>query len=230
MSKAKIMEVFRSIQGEGKYAGVAQVFVRFFECNMHCVWCDTPNSIGDTVRRYDEVALDELWLTVRGLWDRCHSVSLTGGEPLLQAEFIRAFLPRMKAAGMPSYLETNGVLPRALAAVIEDIDIVAMDLKLPSSTQCRPYWDEHKDFLKIARRKEVFVKAVISSVTEKEDVLRSAELVSGIDPEIEYILQPNYFDRQNGVVGKCLEFQKACARVLKNVRVMPQMHKFMKLQ
>ena len=38
------------------------------------------------------------------------------------------------------------------------------------------------------------------------------------------------FLRQNGVVGQCLEFQRECARVLKNVRVMPQMHKYMKLQ
>ena len=45
-TKANILEVFQSIQGEGKYAGVKQVFVRFFECNMHCVWCDTPHSIG----------------------------------------------------------------------------------------------------------------------------------------------------------------------------------------
>src|SRR6185436_20021313 len=57
---AKIMEVFRSIQGEGPYAGAAQVFVRFFECNMHCVWCDTPASIGDTSRNYMEMDLQEL--------------------------------------------------------------------------------------------------------------------------------------------------------------------------
>ena len=48
MNKANISEIFQSIQGEGKYAGASQVFVRFFECNMHCAWCDTPHAIGDT--------------------------------------------------------------------------------------------------------------------------------------------------------------------------------------
>ena len=45
---ARILEIFKSTQGEGKYVGAWQIFVRFFECNMHCVWCDTPHSIGDT--------------------------------------------------------------------------------------------------------------------------------------------------------------------------------------
>lgn len=274
MTKANIMEMFRSVQGEGPYAGVDQVFIRFFECNMHCVWCDTPNSIGDTVRHYEECTLDELWRRVCDLWDGCHSVSLTGGEPLLQKDFIKTLLPYFKRAGVKSYLETNGILPGALEDIIDDIDIIAMDVKLPSSTQCRPYWEEHAAFLQIARRKAVFVKAVISGDTSLEDVLTAAQFVAGVDPLIPLILQPNYFDtcvgarilpfkvgikgaaclparqaqchpkpspalksgagrmgdRQNGVVAKCLEYQRECARSLKDVRVMPQMHKFLKLR
>jgi len=227
---ANIMEIFRSIQGEGKYVGVTQVFVRFFECNMHCVWCDTPNSIGDSVRRYDEYSLDELWRKISDLWESCHSVSLTGGEPLMQTKFIKKLLPYFKNAEISSYLETNGVYPKALEEIIDQIDIVAMDLKLPSSTQCRPYWTEHAEFLKIAQQKEVFVKAVISSKTVKEDILQAIDLVANVDSEILLVLQPNYFDRQNGVVQKCLEYQRECAKRLKNVRVLPQVHKQMKLQ
>jgi organic radical activating enzyme len=228
--KANIMEIFRSVQGEGKYAGVQQVFVRFFECNMHCAWCDTPHSIGDTTRRYHEYSLDDLWKEISGLWDGCHSVSLTGGEPLLQAGFIKELLVRFKKANILSYLETNGVCPQALAELIEDLDIIAMDIKLPSSTKCRAYWAEHKEFLTIARQKDVFVKTVITSDTDKEEVLRSADLVAEVDPEILFILQPNYFDRHNGVIKKCVEFQRECSARLKDVRVLPQIHKAMQLQ
>ena len=84
---AKILEIFRSIQGEGKYAGVPQVFVRFFECNMHCVWCDTPASIGDGKREYKELALEDVLKQVNALYDHAHSVSITGGEPLLAERF-----------------------------------------------------------------------------------------------------------------------------------------------
>ena len=95
MIKAKISEVFHSIQGEGKYTGREQVFVRFFECNMRCVWCDTPNAIGDTTRHYQEYSLEELLSEVRGLYPGCHSVSLTGGEPLAQKDFIKELLPSL---------------------------------------------------------------------------------------------------------------------------------------
>src|SRR3989338_5752935 len=107
--KANILEIFRSIQGEGKYAGVKQVFVRFFECNMHCVWCDTPHSIGDGARHFERCSLDAMVDQISRLWNRCHSVSLTGWEPLVQKDFIKALIPRLKAAGMPVYLETNGI-------------------------------------------------------------------------------------------------------------------------
>lgn len=227
---AKILEMFRSIQGEGKYAGVQQVFVRFFECNMHCVWCDTPHSIGDTSRRYGEYTLDEVWWRICDLWENCHSVSLTGGEPLLQKDFIKALLERFHKTGIITYLETNGICPDALSEVIDGIDIVAMDLKLPSSTRCRPYWDEHGEFLRIARRKEVFIKAVISSDTLPEDIDRSVALVASIDPSIPFILQPNYFDRHNGVHDKCLAYYKICTQHLSHVRILPQVHKMMKVR
>lgn len=238
--KSNISEIFSSIQGEGKYAGVKQVFVRFFACNMHCVWCDTPHSIGDAVRPsqrpketlppFNEYTLDDLWREICDLWESCHSVSFTGGEPLMQKDFIKELLPRLKRAEIPSYLETNGIFYEALSELIEDIDIVAMDLKLPSSTKCRPFWDEHKEFLKVASRKEVFVKTVISSDTTKDDVLQSIDLVAGIDPEILYILQPNYFDRNNGVMDKCLEYQRDCSNRLRNVRIIPQMHKMLNVR
>lgn len=227
---ANLIEIFSSIQGEGKYAGVKQIFVRFFECNMHCVWCDTPHSIGDTTRKYKEFNLEDTLKQIKELSTGIHSVSLTGGEPLLQATFIKMLLPELKKLKLPSYLETNGVLPEELKKVIDQIDIVAMDLKLPSSTQCRSYWTEHEEFLKIAKTKDVFLKTVITSDTDKNDVLRAAETVAAIDRDILFILQPNTFELNNGVVRKCVEFQNDLLKRLTNVRILPQMHKFLKVR
>lgn len=227
---AKILEIFQSTQGEGKYIGVPQVFVRFFECNMHCVWCDTPHSIGDTTRHYKEFTLDSLVSEIKALWGQSHSVSITGGEPLVQAEFINTLTPVLRGLGMTVYLETNGVLPKELAQVIDGVDIIAMDIKLPSSTQCKAYWQEHDEFLQIARTKDLFVKVVISNATTKEEVLQAAELVKRHAPDVPFILQPNFFDMKEGVVAKCQEFQNDCLKHLPNVRIIPQIHKFLKVR
>jgi 7-carboxy-7-deazaguanine synthase len=227
---ARIIEIFKSTQGEGKYVGAWQVFVRFFECNMHCSWCDTPHSIGDTTRHYKEYTLDQLHVEIKKLWDNCHSVSLTGGEPLMQAEFINMLTPVLRSLRMPVYLETNGTLPKELAQVIDGVDIVAMDIKLPSSTDCQAYWQEHEEFLKIAKGKEVFIKTVISNKTSREDVERAVDMVSRIAPETLFILQPNYFDMKEGSVARCMEFQNDCLKHLPNVRIIPQIHKFLKVR
>lgn len=229
--KARLVELFRSIQGEGKYLGTTQIFLRFFECNMHCVWCDTPHSIGDTTRRYKEYSLDELAFLTQELWTPdCHSVSITGGEPLMQAEFLQQFIPILRSLKMPIHLETNGIMPNELTQVIELVDVVAMDLKLPSSTQQPSYWEEHKDFLKIALQKETFIKTVVSLATTEEDLRQAVDLVAEIDPDVLFILQPNYGDISQGIVNKCIEFQHYCIGKLKNVRIIPQTHKLLKVR
>ena len=232
MSKAQISEIFQSIQGEGKYAGVRQVFLRFFGCHMHCSWCDTPESIGDTTRNYKEMTLKEVFAQVKSLYKDCHSVSLTGGEPLLQADFIAQLLPHLKKAKMPAYLETSGVLHKALAQVIKGVDVVSMDFKMPSSTGERSFWKEHEQFLDVILRnkKDFFIKAVVSSKTEKADILKTAKILSSKKKDALFILQPNTFDLGKGVVQKCDDFQRMCFKFLPNTRVIPQMHKFMKIR
>lgn len=259
MIKAKVSEIFSSIQGEGRFAGVKQVFVRFFQCNMHCAWCDTPLSIGDAGGTFEELDSSQVFARISPLWSGCHSVSLTGGEPLLQKNFLRQLLPLMKKAQMPVYLETNGILSRELADIIHDVDMIAMDIKMPSSTKEKSYWDEHEEFLKVALQecgKDVFLKAVVSGDTDKTDIVRAVELVVRLKPDIAFILQPNTFDLNtaltsskslkasqgstdyhipfrkvsNGVIQKCLDFQEYCLKYLPNTRIMPQMHKFMRVR
>src|SRR5665213_3447276 len=157
------------------YAVVPQVFVRFFECNMHCIWCDTPASIGDGKREYKEMGLADTLAQVNALYDNAHSISITGGEPLLQKDFLKSFCHALRQEGKKVYLDTNGTLPDALAEIIKDIDIIAMDIKLPSSTKQKAFWAEHKEFLKVAVRKEVFVKVVISLNTKTEEIHKAAK-------------------------------------------------------
>ncbi|VAX36512.1 7-carboxy-7-deazaguanine synthase [hydrothermal vent metagenome] len=229
--KAKVTEMFSSIQGEGKYVGVKQVFLRFFGCHMHCSWCDTPLSIGDADnQKYDEYDVSEVLkriIEVRGL---ASSISLTGGEPLLQKDFIKELIPELKKIGLSVYLESSGILYQELESLIEMIDVVSMDIKLPSSTQQKSYWQEHVQFLRIAKQREVFVKIVVSQETEDQDIIKARDLVAAEGKDILFIVQPNYGDMHKGVIQKCLQYQELCQKRLNNVRIILQMHKFMKLR
>ncbi|MBF0486267.1 MAG: 7-carboxy-7-deazaguanine synthase QueE [Candidatus Omnitrophica bacterium] len=229
-TKAKIVEIFNSVQGEGKYAGSQQVFVRFAGCNLRCSWCDSSHARDLCAPGLLELSPTQTWAEVERLWRGCHSVSVTGGEPLLQGAFLKEFFSILKVYKVKIYLETNGTLPGALKEVVDDVDIVSMDVKLPSSTGCPAYWQEHVDFIRVAWGKDIFIKTVISKSTTMEDMVKAVEMICQGDPTIPLFLQPNYFEINDGIVDKCREFQQYCVNYLADVRIIPQMHKFMNLR
>ncbi len=228
-TQSEISEIFSSLQGEGPYLGVKQIFVRFGRCNMHCNYCDELEKMKED--KFFVYSLEELLAAIEKLEEekgRHHSVSLTGGEPLFYTPFLENFLPKLRERGFPAYLETNGTLPKELDRVIRWCDVIAMDLKPASSTHDRSYWKEHEDFLKIAARKEIFVKVVVTPTTRIEEVQKCIRLVSSVDPGIPFIFQPLSDPLGINVDSlKLIEttlFEEA-EKELIDVRVIPQMHK-----
>jgi organic radical activating enzyme len=218
--KGKIAEVFKSIQGEGIYVGLEQIFIRFYGCNLnHCRFCDTQL---DSFKEYES---DDLFDYLKSSFEGLNFLSLTGGEPLIQSDFLREFLPLVKQAGFRTYLETNATLPEALRDIIDYIDIISMDFKLPSSTGLRDFWQEHEAFLRVALEKEVFAKAVICNSTDFADIKRAVELLSNFNQNIPFILQPNSFELDRLLMNKIGGFRGFSLESLSDVRVIPQMHK-----
>ena len=143
-TRAPVLEVFASFQGEGRFVGEPQVFVRLFGCPLRCRWCDTPGSwrlpseprarvgLAGTARREDGWATPfqvATWIAAVEP-GAPRTVSVTGGEPLLWPGFVRelgAFLGARRV-----HLETAGAHPDALAQVLDAVDHVSLDLKLPA--------------------------------------------------------------------------------------------------
>lgn len=223
MVKAKVNDIFVSIQGEGKFLGEEQCFVRFYGCNLSCRFCDTK------ISTYTEYSCEELVHGVKEvIGDKSIKfISITGGEPLLQKDFLIEFLPRLKANGFGVYLETNGVLHEELFDVMPYVDSISMDIKLPSSTKERSLWQEHRQFLKIAREKEVFIKAVICLDTTFDDFKKAVNLVAGIAPEITFVLQPNELEIGRDLVSKLQAFHQYSKGYFTDARIIPQLHKIL---
>ena len=94
-----LVEIFESLQGEGRNSGRPVVFIRFAGCNLSCPWCDT-----DVKRRFS-LSLDELVAEVKT--HRAKSVLLTGGEPTL-VKAMPELVAALKSEGYWIAVETNG--------------------------------------------------------------------------------------------------------------------------
>ena len=230
--KAEITELFSSFQGEGIFLGAKQIFVRFRQCNMACGYCD--ESLDIPHKEYTSVELIREIVVVDKDKGPHHSVSLTGGEPLLYADFLRIFLRLLKTEKFKVYLETNGTLPGELELVLNLVDIIAMDFKLPSSTGGQDCWREHVEFLKIASKKKVFVKAVITPDTDEKDIIKASEVMKKVNKDIPFILQPATPVKQGdkavdkAVLMKFVDIWTHSG--LDNIRVIPQMHKILDIK
>lgn len=247
-NSANMVEIFSSIQGEGLLIGLRQVFLRFHGCSMDCFYCDTRVTSNNTIPDFCQTEispgkqefimiknpvhttfLEELltnWVSM--LPNAHHSISITGGEPLLHAELLKQSLPRLRKI-LPIYLETNGIHFRELLNCIEFLDYISMDFKLPSTTKSRDYWEEHRIFLEIAAQKDVYVKIVVSEETTLQEIRKTCEILNSVNKNIPLILQPlTRLDRNQSVSYRTLfDLQEEASSLMNEVRIIPQTHKFM---
>ena len=229
MERAKISEIFSSVQGEGIYAGRKEIFVRFSGCNLNCVFCDTNYKRGKFYTAKELTQKIDEQNDIFGIGAKY--LTLTGGEPLLWSDFLAKFLPLLKKRYKIS-LETNGTLPAEFRKIENWVDLVALDFKLPSSTEEKPFWKEHQEFLKFVENKS-FVKAIITDKTTLKDVRKAVSIVSEINAKVPFVLQPaNPYKKFRDVprIEKVLEFQKEALKFIFDVRIIPQMHKFLRLK
>lgn len=243
--EARISEIFSSLQGEGTHLGEHHLFIRFEECHIHCEYCDELTKPARAMRL--EAVLQEVVRLEKE--EGPHSfVSLTGGEPLLYRAFLEPLLLRLKALGFRTYLETNGILWQALESVIGWCDVIAMDLKPSSVTKEKSFLEEHSRFLEIAQAKEVFIKIVLSKEIEVQEFQTLIQMVQRVAPKTPVILQP--VSPPSVVAGTVspwgtegleghedselmfllAELQRLASRLIPDVRIIPRLHRILKIR
>jgi 7-carboxy-7-deazaguanine synthase len=243
-TKAGLQEIFSSIQGEGTYVGKRQIFVRFNVCHLKCVYCDTPQRPAsqhceiETDSGSGRKVLEENPLSAQAVLDwirhftqqaRHHSISFTGGEPLLYTRFLKVLLPEVQPL-LPVYLETSGTQPEKLAEILTWVDIIAMDIKVPSATGEAMQVENHQRFYQLGRQKEMFIKLVVADETTLDELEPVREIVT--NRQMPIIIQPvtSLETGENTVSAKKLfQLEQYLGHHFEDVRVIPQTHKMLSL-
>ena len=244
-SSANLVEFFSSIQGEGLLIGKRQAFLRFSGCNLECSYCDTmhespefcaiemnPGS-RDFAKVSNPVFLDSI-LDRLSVWKKQwpllhHSLSITGGEPLLHAPVLQNWLPTLRSI-LPIFLETNGLLTKQLCDIINHVDMISMDIKIPSTSGHSDLWKLHTEFLRTAISKHCYVKIVVGIETTKDEIIKASRLIAEIKHDTPLIIQPVTIQLMHPEIGAhLLLLQQTASMFLEDVRVIPQTHSVLRV-
>ena len=244
-----VVEVFWSAQGEGPFVGSPTVFVRFGGCDLRCRWCDTPhtwtpvekcrfqdpNGGPDRVQK-NPVSFESVLGAISDLAPQTGDfVSLTGGEPLLQVDWVSALSKAVRGDGLRAHLETHGLAVESLSRVVGRLDVISMDWKSPADVRSAvperypDFVQAHRDFLRLAKdvADSVYVKWVISDRTSTIELEQVCRVIEEVDPETPLILQPV---TPAGGVQSALEasvvlgWLRSARERLCDVRLIPQTH------
>ena len=134
---------------------------------------------------------------------------------------------KVRELGLKVLLETNGTLAQELEKIVEFVDIISMDIKLPEFTG-KSYFDQHEKFILKSLAKDLYIKIVVSATTDIKEFMGAIQLVAKADNTIPVIIQPvSAQENRIPTPDQLLLFQAKALDVLTSVRVIPQTHKFL---
>jgi organic radical activating enzyme len=271
VEKGYITEIFSSFQGEGPCVGRRQVFIRFSGCNLKCIYCDSlasreraPKAVLFTnTRRMEEnnplSSPQVIDFIKKLLTPDIHSISYTGGEPLLQPELVKAIAKVTKRMKLPNFIETNGYDAKTFASLADYFDYASIDIKMRNhraveEEDYKELYDNERECIKIAVDKgmETIVKVVVLKNTRREEIeeiCRDLALFASLP--LKFVLQPvtapftstphphlqgySDADEDNVIVppstAELFHLSEVAGIFLgSKVMVIPQVHKFMRIR
>jgi 7-cyano-7-deazaguanosine (preQ0) biosynthesis protein QueE len=133
--KLPISEIFFSIQGEGVNIGKPSIFIRFYFCNLSCIWCDSKYTWENQDKAKE--GIDYFLMDIQEILNYiskfdCNRVVITGGEPLLHQEKLKNLLKELKNKGFYIEIETNGTI-KPKEEIIKLVDLFNVSPKLSNS-------------------------------------------------------------------------------------------------
>ena len=244
---APVHEIFTSIQGEGPLVGTRMTFVRLRGCDLTCKYCDTASARmddgspalietrpgGRRKRVPSAMTSTEALDIAEALLERGFPgprwLTLTGGEPLLHLQFVKAFARSARRERLPVYLETAGHKPAALAEVVADLAFVSLDWKLPSTLSRPVDMRLFRESLAVAEGKPTALKIVVTDAVTDEELEQAGFAVRRASGPLTIVLQPvtKIGDLRAPSGARLLQMQTLLLEHCGDVRVVPQVHKLL---
>lgn len=214
----KLNSIFQSIQGEGRFQGYPSDFIRFFGCNLNCIYCDTKQTLSGDSFYFEtpEDAAEKLNRT--DVFDLC----VTGGEPLCQADELLKLLKLLR--GKRISIETNGSIEleplyREFYAAKTDSELYfSTDWKTPGSGN--PVFDERNiGFLR--KSGAGWIKFVTGTVEDLDFIDEKLPMLDGIETYLSPV-----FENGKEWFSAVEKFVKSH----KNIRLQLQLHKILGIE
>ncbi len=216
-----IKDIFYSYQGEGPFVGYPQIFIRFYGCNIHCSYCDEPDFSKDK----QKYSVDDVIKAISPYKSRpLHSISITGGEPLLYSQYFTDLIPKLPA---PAYLETNGTLPDKLCNVKSLFSYFAVDYKPGYENAFDRFMEQLYD------HPGCFVKYILLNQFNEKDLHTAGKLLAQRNLKIPFIIQPVTPFAEVTEPASESEIQRGfliISKYLSDVRVIGQTHKLINVK
>jgi organic radical activating enzyme len=233
-ARARVSEIFTSIEGEGIFVGKKTLFIRFSGCHLKCRWCDTKYALPlDSGTDYQINEIKDL--IIKELQPFTYKVNFTGGEPLLQTEAVIELADFVKKqTNVKTYMESSCFDSELFSKVLPYIDICKIEFKTDDSKVVE---DEEYDNLilneikclelAVESNKATYIKIVVTNSTNLESF---KNLVYNISEKIKpsdilgLIIQPS-FGIDQPTVNKLLDTYDIVQPMFPEVRIIPQLHK-----
>lgn len=175
-----------SVQSLGAVDGPGLRFVIFLQgCPLRCVYCHNPETWpleGGTATESEE--LIKRVLRYKDYFGSDGGVTLSGGEPLLQADFAAEFFEGLHKEGIHTALDTScSVNFNKAEAVLKNTDLVLADLKFLSPKEYMEYcgadvYENVKEFFKLTEEMKVPVwvrHVLVPGITASRDYIKGVK-------------------------------------------------------
>ncbi|MCY3975898.1 MAG: 7-carboxy-7-deazaguanine synthase QueE [Thaumarchaeota archaeon] len=233
--KVRLFEIFTSLEGEGILYGTKTLFVRLAGCPFSCFYCDTmPALPSDSGIEY---GIEEARKLIDSkLEHNTYKVNFTGGEPLMQHEAVIELAKHIQLKQIPTYLESSCFDFSKFVQLIPYMNYIKIEFKTQDSQ-----FVNQKNYVHILqnelmclktsidKNKCPYIKILITSKTCKSEftkLLRSIFNINGINNISGFVLQPVH-GTGKPKLEKLLKFYDLVYAYYKEVRIIPQLHKFM---